>query len=159
MQRSEKLPCPFLVPSRRQCGLLGWSPHQPIHRGAFCQSSFRWIYYYGNNKSTGKETSKSHLCAIVCWSKYYFDRLKIRQWVAGLDLGHSTLFIFIFVKLKKKWKDFCKEFCKKLWKKGTWNIRRLVDETIHPATHRIILFLKSKMTRKNKTIKSYNQIM
>ena len=32
-------------------------------------------------------------------SEYYFDRLKIKQWVAGLDLGHSKLFIFIFVKL------------------------------------------------------------
>ena len=32
---------------------------------AFCQSSFRWIYYYGSNKSAGKETGKSHLCALV----------------------------------------------------------------------------------------------
>ena len=30
----------------------------------------------------------------VWWSKYYFDRLKIKQWVAGLDLGHSKLFNF-----------------------------------------------------------------
>ena len=35
----------------------------------------------------------------VWWSKYYFDRLKIKQWVSGLELGHSKLFIFIFVKL------------------------------------------------------------
>ena len=28
-------------------------------------------------------------------SMYYFDRLKIKQWVAGLDLGHSKLFIFV----------------------------------------------------------------
>ena len=27
-----------------------------IHRVAFCQFLFQWIYYYGNNKSTGKET-------------------------------------------------------------------------------------------------------
>ena len=26
---------------------------------------FRWIYYYGSNKSTGKETGKMHLCAVV----------------------------------------------------------------------------------------------
>ena len=25
---------------------------------------FRWIYYYGSNKSTGLETVKSHLCAL-----------------------------------------------------------------------------------------------
>ena len=35
--------------------------HCALHRVAFCQSSFRWIYYYG----TGKETGKSHLCALV----------------------------------------------------------------------------------------------
>ena len=26
--------------------------------------SFQWIYYYDNNKSTGKETDKTHLCAV-----------------------------------------------------------------------------------------------
>ena len=36
----------------------------PLHRGTFCYSFFRWIYYYGSNKSTGKETGKSHLCAL-----------------------------------------------------------------------------------------------
>ena len=36
----------------------------PIHRGVFCQFGFRWIYYYGSNKSTGKETGKMHLCAV-----------------------------------------------------------------------------------------------
>ena len=38
---------------------------QAVHRGAFCQSSFRWIYYYGINKSTGKETGKADLCAVA----------------------------------------------------------------------------------------------
>ena len=33
-------------------------------RGAFCQFLVRWIYYYGSNKSTGKETRKTHLCAL-----------------------------------------------------------------------------------------------
>ena len=36
-----------------------------LHRGAFCQFPFRWIYYYGGNKSTGKETGKMHLCAVI----------------------------------------------------------------------------------------------
>ena len=36
-----------------------------LHRGAFCQFPFRWIYYYGSNKTTGKETGKTHLCALV----------------------------------------------------------------------------------------------
>ena len=30
--------------------------------GAFCQFPFRWIYYYGSNISTGKETCKTYLC-------------------------------------------------------------------------------------------------
>ena len=32
-----------------------------VHRGAFGQFPFRWIYYYGSNKFTGKETGKTHL--------------------------------------------------------------------------------------------------
>ena len=35
-----------------------------LHRGVFCQSSFRWIYYHDSIKSTGKETGKTHLCAL-----------------------------------------------------------------------------------------------
>ena len=35
-----------------------------LYRGAFCQFPFRWIYCYGSNKSTGKETGKTHLCAL-----------------------------------------------------------------------------------------------
>ena len=34
-------------------------------RGAFCQFPFRWLYYYGSNWSTGKETGKTHLCAVL----------------------------------------------------------------------------------------------
>ena len=30
----------------------------------FCQFPFWWIYYYCSNKSTGKETCKTHLCAV-----------------------------------------------------------------------------------------------
>ena len=35
-----------------------------MHSGAFCQIPFQLIYYYGRNKSTGKETSKTHLSAM-----------------------------------------------------------------------------------------------
>ena len=38
---------------------------KPMHRGAFCQFPFWWIYYYGSNKSTGKETGKTHNCAMA----------------------------------------------------------------------------------------------
>ena len=37
---------------------------QPLHRGAFCQFPFWWIYYFHSSKSTGKETGKTHLCAL-----------------------------------------------------------------------------------------------
>ena len=37
------------------------------HRGAFCQFSFRWMYYYGSNKANGKETGKTHLCALFAY--------------------------------------------------------------------------------------------
>jgi hypothetical protein len=35
--------------------------------------------------------------------------LKIKQWVAGLDLGHSKLFIFFF-KVTKKYRNKLKGF-------------------------------------------------
>ena len=41
-----------------------WNFDTTMHSGAFCQFPFQWIYYYGSNKSTGKETSKMHLCAM-----------------------------------------------------------------------------------------------
>ena len=70
----------------------------------------------------------------VWCSKYYF--LNIFYRLRAL----KTLYFYFcnFIKNKKiNWNDFCKEFCKKLWKKkNTWNIRRLVDETIIPSTHR-----------------------
>ena len=52
-----------------QCDLTNCSffisiPHHTLHRGAFCPIPFRWIYYYGSNKSTGEETGKMHLCAL-----------------------------------------------------------------------------------------------
>ena len=91
------------------------------------------IYYAGLLGGSSHQPS-------VWWSKYYFDRLKMKQRAAHLE-GHSKLFIFIFVKFKQiNWKDFCKKNCKKLWKKSnTWNIRHLVDGTIIPPTQHIIL--------------------
>ena len=36
-----------------------------LHRGAFCQFLFRWIYYCHSSKLAGKETDKTHLCVVV----------------------------------------------------------------------------------------------
>ena len=35
-----------------------------LHSGAFCQFPFLWIHYCHSRKSTGKETGKTHLCAL-----------------------------------------------------------------------------------------------
>ena len=86
---------------------------------------------------------------MICWvdclidqtfddpSITYFDRLKIKQWVAGLDLGHSKLFIFYFCKfIKKNLQRILQEIVKK---HNTLNIRCLVDQSFVPATNHIIL--------------------
>ena len=49
-----------------------WVRFKPVHRGAFFQFLFRWIHYCHSSKSTGKETGKTHLCAVLatfygCW--------------------------------------------------------------------------------------------
>ena len=53
-------------------------------------------------------------------------------------LGHSKLFLFIFVKLwrnkKINWKDFSKEFFKKSYKNDTWSIKCLVDDSFVPLS-------------------------
>ena len=67
------------------------------------QSSI-WLWYAGSLGQLSYRPS-------IWWSKYYFDRLKMKQWVAGLDLEHSKLFA-----------------------RNTWNIKRLVHETIVPST-------------------------
>ena len=36
-----------------------------VHIGAFCQFPFQRIYYHHSGKSTGKETGKTLLCAVV----------------------------------------------------------------------------------------------
>ena len=55
----------------------------PVHRGAFCQFLFRWIYYYGSNKSAGKETGKTQICAV--------------QWYGGLTYLKFLVATFLIV--------------------------------------------------------------
>ena len=50
----------FIIKKINQGGFL----ISAVHRSAFCQFPFRWIYYYGSNKSTGKEIGKTHLSAV-----------------------------------------------------------------------------------------------
>ena len=65
----------------------------PFHMRTYsiCNTHF---YVKSDNLQYNMLGRSSHLPSIW-WSKYYVDRLKIEQWVAGLDLGHSKLFIFV----------------------------------------------------------------
>ena len=45
-------------------GFLAKISFTPLHRGAFCQFSFRWIYSCYCSKSTWEETGKTHHCAL-----------------------------------------------------------------------------------------------
>ena len=36
-----------------------------VHRGAFCQFPFGWVYYYGSNKSIERKLAK-HTSAVQC---------------------------------------------------------------------------------------------
>ena len=48
-----------------------WPMSTTLHRGAFYQFPFRWIYYCYSSKSTGKETGKTHLC--MQWIDYSYS--------------------------------------------------------------------------------------
>jgi hypothetical protein len=52
-----------------------------VHRGAFCQFPFQWIYYWHSSKFTGNETGKIHLCAVV------------KHWVMMIWLSAVTVLI------------------------------------------------------------------
>ena len=58
----------LLIPKGRRKwgqGRRGNLPFPPVHRGEFCQFPFWWIYYCHSSKFTGKQTGKTHLCAVV----------------------------------------------------------------------------------------------
>ena len=88
-------------------------PSSTAQRSALklCQFPFRWIYYYGSNKSTGTENGKTHLCAVGCWLR-----------------AHKTLY---FCKVIKK--------IERILQESTWNIRHMVNETIVRSTQRPII--------------------
>ena len=67
---------------------------RPVHRGAFCQFPFRWIYYYGSNKSTGKKTGKTHLCAVIVTFRTVTTKQKI---IAAVLVRLVAFFLFAVV--------------------------------------------------------------
>ena len=85
-----------------------------VHRGAFCQFHFRWIYYYGSDKSTGKETGKRHLCGVFGSEYEYVVMFEIhsftnsirfvwRQRTEGTKLNFEIYRLFIV----KSVRQFC----------------------------------------------------
>ena len=58
-----------------------------LHRGAFCQFPFRWIYYCHSSKSTGEETGKTHLCGNLCIFKHLMTRAVVSVWLWGFYIG------------------------------------------------------------------------
>ena len=70
-----------------------------VHRGAFCQFLFLWIYYYGSNKFTGKKTVKTHLCAVVCFQIGIFQKGFREEYQNrfGAQGGRSFSFFLILI--------------------------------------------------------------
>ena len=68
--------------------LIDWEQFgETVHRGAFCQFNFWWIYYCHSSKSTGKETGKSHLCAVGgsnCSLQNYFFTQFLAEFLSKL---------------------------------------------------------------------------
>ena len=66
---------------------------QPLHRGAFWQFPFRWIYCCHSSKSTGNETGKTHLCALpkqiqFSWKEFKMSTSKENKETTWLNLIH-----------------------------------------------------------------------
>ena len=57
-----------------------------MRRGAFCQFSVWWIYYYGSNKFTELETGKSYLCAMYTCIYYH-------QYISSLKFAKKNEFL------------------------------------------------------------------
>ena len=79
-----------------------------LHRGAFCQFPFRWVYYCHSSKSTGKETGKTHLCALlICWWIPIIESRDVVILISDNYLGKRTRF--------KRWQ--------------LWNVPRKLDHS------------------------------
>ena len=67
-----------------------------VHRDAFCQFPFRWIYYCHSSKSTGKETGKMHFCG---WLLYILWKGSLLYWnfiLTDINLSHISYKFFYY---------------------------------------------------------------
>ena len=81
-----------------------------VHRDAFCQFPFRWIYYCHSSKSTGKETGKMRLCAMLGFVNKLFISVQL---IVFLD--HEIVKFLLnrrknsnYFKIVVWWSDFMK---------------------------------------------------
>ena len=68
----------------------------PLQRGVLVQFPFWWIYYCHSSKSTGKETGKMLLCALVVHRSGVGWSGVVRGWpgVGRALVGHSSELLF-----------------------------------------------------------------
>ena len=67
-----------------------------VHRDAFCQFPFRWIYYCHSSKSTGKETGKMYFCG---WLLYILWKGSLLYWnfiLTDINLSHISYKFFYY---------------------------------------------------------------
>ena len=68
----------------------------------FCQFLFRWIYYYHSDKSTGKESGKTHLSALLQFPKMFsyisfYWRVKARKASKSRHLSFKIVHLFFVI--------------------------------------------------------------
>ena len=119
-----------------------------VHRGAFFQFLFRWIHYCHSSKSTGKETGKTHLCAVFsffrpssssfllllhfppnlcCISRLYYIQSSPTYFVLKVRHCKKT------TKIKNKWEvfsNFCGLFRKAVLLKVSCNLHHYLEREI-----------------------------
>ena len=68
-----------------------------------CQFPFLWIYFYSSNKSTGKETGKTHLCVLVCSE----TKSKHRKYSSRMEILLFRNIFNLFLRLVLGKEPFC----------------------------------------------------
>ena len=77
-----------------------------LHRSAFCQFPFRWIYYCNSSESTRKETGKTHLVQMGPWGFWLIliSRVEHKNW--DFLGNHKTC--YVHTRITSRWRH-CKE--------------------------------------------------
>ena len=115
---------PYLVP----CPTIGFPANQ---QSQFCQIQLNWWMWNELAVLEIQQSSIYYAGLLGRWDKWLIDQAS--------DVPSIIFFIISYRlrALKTLYFNFGEVFCKKLWKiNNTWSIRRLVDESFVPASHR-----------------------